>query len=105
MKRLIGMYKGHLVEIDRVERSWAMVHTLDGSQIFNKVYAGAGSGMESSGNVFLDKLEDVKEYDIPEGLIESDPFDPNDTAPEIEPEYDPYVEYVQMTNELRHGLA
>ena len=66
MKRLIGMYKGHMVEIDKVERSWAMVHTLDGSQIFNKVYAGAGSGMESSGNVFLDKLEDVREYDITE---------------------------------------
>ena len=105
MKRLIGMYKGHLVEIDKVERSWAMVHTLDGSQIFNKVYAGAGSGMESSGNVFLDKLEDVKEYDIPEGLIETDPFQPDDSQPEQEDEYDAQYEWMQMTNDLRHGLA
>ena len=105
MKRTIGMYKGHLVEIDRIERSWAMVHTLDGSNLFTKYYVGAGCGMESSGNVFLDKLEDVKEYDIPEGLIEQDPFKPYDCQPEIEPEYDEYLEWQQMTSELRRGEA
>lgn len=100
MKRLIGMYKGHLVEIDKVERSWAMVHTLDGSQIFNKLYAGAGSGMESSGNVFLDKLEDVKEYDIPE----PDPFSPDDSQPEPE-EYEipDWLDEQQMYRQLERG--
>lgn len=102
MKIMIGYYKNHPIQVIKIERSWARVHTLDGSKLFNKVYAGAGSGMESWGNVFLDRLEDVKEYDVPE----PDPFGPGDTHPD--PEDEPIPDWLEdqiMYRQLERGEA
>lgn len=45
-------------------------------------------------DVILDELH---------GLLNVDQFAPDDCQPEIEPEYDEYQEWQQMTSELRRG--
>jgi len=36
-------------------------------------------------------------------IAELDPFQANDTQPEIEEEYDPYQEWQEMTSQMRRG--
>ena len=100
-KRILARLGTHEVEITNLVsdngHKLVSVSTIDGSRPFYHYYAGAGASYEDYSIVQLDRLDDVR--------VEDDPFQPDDSRPEIEPEYDPYVEYVQMTNELRHGLA
>jgi hypothetical protein len=101
-KRILARLGTHGVEITNLVsdngHKLVSVSTIDGTKPFYHYYAGAGASYEDYSIVRLDRLEDVR--------VEEDPFEPDDTQPEPEePEYDEYVEWVQMTNELRHGLA
>ena len=98
--RIIAEWHGHTVEINKLSQlpGRVLVQTVDGTKPFSKYYAGAGCSDDSDGCVFIDSLENIR-------VVEdsNDPFQPDDTQPEIEPEYDEYQEWQQMTASLRRG--
>lgn len=104
MKNIYAEWKGHAVEIYALSAlpGRVLVRAVDGTKPFNKYYFGAGVGSDSDGCVFIDDLENVR---IVNDDVEQDPFGPDDCQPEIEPEYDEYLEWQQMTAELRRGEA
>jgi len=74
--RILAEWKGHTVHVRDLSPlpGRVLVTTTDGTSPFSKYYAGS-----------------------------NDPFRPDDCQPEIEPEYDEYQEWQQMTSELRRG--
>ena len=102
MKQIFATWKGYEVEVNKLSSlpGRVLVQTVDGTRPFSKYYAGAGCGNDSDGCVFIDDLENIR---VSDDSIEQDPFQPDDCQPEIEPEYDEYLEWQQMTNELRRG--
>lgn len=103
MKQIYAKWKGYEVQVHKLAAGLpgrVLVTTTDGTQPFSKYYAGAGVGMESQGLVFIDQLENIRVVD---DTVEPDPFEPDDTQPEIEPEYDPYQDDQMMYAYLRRG--
>lgn len=97
-KRIYAEWKNHHVEVYALSAlpGMVMVQTVDGTKPFSRYYAGAGCSNDSDGCVFIDNLENIR---VVEDV--TDPFDPCD--PPTEPEYDPALEWRQMTSELRRG--
>lgn len=54
------------------------------------------SGLVAESQFYLERPD-------PDPEIEDDPFAPGDSAPEIEPVYDPYREKTEMEEDLRRG--
>jgi hypothetical protein len=98
--RILAEWKGHTVHVRDLAPlpGRVLVSTTDGTKPFSKYYAGAGCSSDSDGCVFIDDLENFR-------VVEdsNDPFRPDDCQPEIEPEYDEYQEWQQMTDQLRRG--
>ena len=67
---------------------------------FSKYFAGAGCDSDAQGTVFIDSLENMR---VVEDVL--DPFDASDSQPEVEPAYDEYQEWQDMTSQLRRGDA
>jgi hypothetical protein len=74
------------------------VTTTDGTKPFTKYFYGAGTDMDNTGTVFIDSLENMR-------VVEenNDPFDADDSQPEVELAYDEYQEWQDMTSQLRRG--
>lgn len=104
IKKIYADWKGHTVHVYALSSlpGRVLVQTVDGTRPFSKYYAGAGCGNDSDGCVFIDDLKNIRTSD---DSIEQDPFQPDDCQPEKEPEYDPYLEWQQMTSQLRRGDA
>ena len=98
--RILAEWKGHTVHVRNLSPlpGRVLVQTVDGTKPFNKYYAGAGCSSDSDGCVFIDSLENIRVVEDSQ-----DPFQPDDCQPEPEPEYDPALEWQQMTSELRRG--
>ena len=100
MTQIIAEWHGHTVHVRDLSPlpGRVLVTTNDGTKPFSKYYAGAGCSDDSDGCVFIDSLENCR-------VVEdsNDPFLPGDCQPEIEPEYDPYMEWQQMTSQMRRG--
>jgi hypothetical protein len=98
--RILAEWKGHTVHVRNLSPlpGRVFVQTVDGAKPFSKYYAGAGCSNDIDGCVFIDDLENCR---VVEDV--TDPFHPDDCQPEIEPEYDPALEWQQMTSELRRG--
>ena len=98
--RILAEWHGHTVEINKLSPlpGRVLVSTTDGTKPFSRYYAGAGCSSDSDGCVFIDDLENCRVVEDSQ-----DPFHPDDCQPEIEPEYDEYQEWQQMTSELRRG--
>lgn len=102
MKRILAEWHGHTVEVNGLSflPGCANVTTTNGMKPFSKYFAGAGCDSDAQGTVFIDSLENMR-------VVEenSDPFDASDSQPEVEPAYDPALEWFLMTEELRRGEA
>ena len=98
--RILAEWHGYTVHVYDLSTfpGRVLVRTVDGTKPFSKYYAGAGCGNDSDGCVFIDDLENCRVVEDTQ-----DPFGPDDCQPEIEPEYDPALEWQQMTAELRRG--
>jgi len=101
MKQVYATWKGYEVQVHKLSHfpGRVLVSTTDDTHPFNKYYAGAGCSMEAQGLVFVDQLENIRVVDD----ADADPFEPGDSQPEIEPEYDPAAEWDYMTTYMRRG--
>jgi hypothetical protein len=102
MKRIIAEWHGHTVELNGLSflPGCANVTTTNGMKPFTKYFYGAGTDMDNTGTVFIDSLENMR-------VVEDvqDPFASDDCQPEVEPAYDEYQEWQDMTSQLRRGDA
>lgn len=102
MKHILAEWHGYTVEVNGLSflSGCVNVTTTDGTKPFTKYFYGAGTDMANTGTVFIDSLENMR-------VVEenSDPFDASDSQPEVEPAYDPALEWFLMTEELRRGEA
>ncbi len=102
--RILAEWKGHTVHVRDLASlpGRVLVDTVDGTKPFSRYYAGAGCSNDSDGCVFIDDLENMRVVDY---SIEQDPFQPDDSRPEVETEYDPHWEWLQECESLRRGNA
>ena len=100
MTRIIAEWRNYTVHVYGLSPlpGRVLVQTVDGTQPFSRYYAGAGCSSDSDGCVFISDLENCRVVEDSD-----DPFQPGDCQPEIEPEYDPALEWLQMTNQMRRG--
>lgn len=102
MKHILAEWHGHTVEVNGLSflPGCANVTTTNGMKPFSKYFYGAGTDKDNAGTVFIDSLENMR-------VVEerSDPFDASDNQPEVEPAYDEYQEWQDMTSQLRRGDA
>ena len=98
--RILAEWNGHTVHVNSLSPlpGRVLVQTVDGTKPYSKYYAGAGCSSDSDGCVFIDSLENIRVVEDSQ-----DPFQPDDCQPEPEWEYDPALEWQQMTSELRRG--
>ena len=98
--RILAEWKGDTVHVRDLSPlpGRVLVQTVDGTKPYSKYYAGAGCSNDANGCVFIDSLENIRVVEDSQ-----DPFQPDDCQPEPECEYDPALEWQQMTSELRRG--
>ncbi len=99
MKRILAEWHGYTVELNKLSAFPGRVNvtTTDGTKPFTRYFYGFGVGDDNTGLVFVDSLENIR-------VVEDvqDPFEPCD-PPADEPEYDPALEWLQVTGQMRRG--